>query len=315
MIEISVIICSHNPRAAYLARVLAALRAQTLPRDRWELLVVDNASKEPLASAWNLSWHPDARHILEPELGLATARRRGMRDAKSDLLVFVDDDNVIAPDYLIQALLISRQYPAVGAFGSGAIVGEFEIPPPEQLREYLGYLALRKVDKQQFSRDVMSKDARPWGAGLCVRADVAAAYCRSYANAIIAISGRRGQDLLGGEDDEISIIACNMGLETGIFPELELIHLIPEHRTSDKYLIKLREGLALSDLLLAYKWKGCVPNNPVSVRGLLGFAKNTIVRKGIDRQMYLAYRRAKYKARRIITESTNGITRAQIKAP
>lgn len=305
MFDISVIICSHNPQAVYLTRTLDALRGQEMPLDRWELLLVDNASKEPLTPVWDLSWHPNARHILESELGLAPARRRGMQEARADFLVFLDDDNVIASNYLSEALRIKRDYPKVGVFGSAAIVGEFEVPPPAHLREYLRYLALRESTESQFSRDGMSKQAKPWGAGLCVRTEVAAAYRKACVDSAIQISGRRGQDLVGGEDDEISIIACKMGFEMGIFPELKLIHLIPKNRLTEQYLIKIREGLSLTDLLLAYKWQGSIPLDPLSPRGLLSFAKNVLFRRGVDRRMYLAYRRSTIKARCIIAESNN----------
>ena len=94
MPELSVIICTHNPREGILNRVLDALKAQTLPRGRWELLLVDNASKVPLDSQWDLTWHAQARHIREEELGLTPARLRGIRESQGKLLVFVDDDNV-----------------------------------------------------------------------------------------------------------------------------------------------------------------------------------------------------------------------------
>src|ERR1700742_1990618 len=94
-IEASLIICSHNPRSDYFKRVLSALEEQSLSKDCWELILVDNRSLAPLALDWDLSWHPHARHIVETELGLAAARRRGIREALSDLLIFVDDDNVL----------------------------------------------------------------------------------------------------------------------------------------------------------------------------------------------------------------------------
>jgi cellulose synthase/poly-beta-1,6-N-acetylglucosamine synthase-like glycosyltransferase len=67
---LSVIICSHNPRPDYLRRVLGALKAQTLPKERWELLFIDNASKEPLAEKYNLSWQSYGRCINEEKSGL-----------------------------------------------------------------------------------------------------------------------------------------------------------------------------------------------------------------------------------------------------
>ena len=47
--ELSVIICTHNPRLDYLGRVLDALREQTLGKEQWELVVVDNASTSSLS--------------------------------------------------------------------------------------------------------------------------------------------------------------------------------------------------------------------------------------------------------------------------
>src|SRR5258708_24159047 len=55
MLEFSVIICAHNPRPQYLRRVLEALRSQTLPKQEWELLLIDNLSSIPLMPNWDLS--------------------------------------------------------------------------------------------------------------------------------------------------------------------------------------------------------------------------------------------------------------------
>src|ERR1700724_388037 len=103
-LEISVIICTYNPRMDYLARVLSALQAQTLAREHWELLLIDNASNQPLRGRIDLSWHQHAKHVTEQKLGLTFARLRGIRESACELLVFVDDDNVLDPDYLEQAM-------------------------------------------------------------------------------------------------------------------------------------------------------------------------------------------------------------------
>src|SRR5262245_51400394 len=147
MLNASVIICTHNPRREYLQRVMNGLKSQTLsPRD-WELLVIDNASDVPLTpDAWDLSWHPRSRHFREDELGLAPARRRGMREATGDILVFVDDDNILAADYLARAVCIGSEWPMLGVWGSGITSPEFEVEPPAELIDYLGNLALRKND-------------------------------------------------------------------------------------------------------------------------------------------------------------------------
>ena len=56
-----------------------------------------------LADRFNISWHPNGRHVREDELGLTPARLRGVAEAVAELLVFVDDDNILDPDYLEQA--------------------------------------------------------------------------------------------------------------------------------------------------------------------------------------------------------------------
>jgi hypothetical protein len=48
---VSVIICTHNPRMDYLARALAALKEQTLPKELWELLLASMLAFQP----WPLS--------------------------------------------------------------------------------------------------------------------------------------------------------------------------------------------------------------------------------------------------------------------
>src|SRR2546423_13834260 len=97
--KLTVIICAHNPRMDYLDRVLNSLRMQTLSKKHWELLLVDNASRERLSNLWDLNWHPQARHLREAQLGKTPALLTGIREARGDVLVVVDDDNVLAPDY------------------------------------------------------------------------------------------------------------------------------------------------------------------------------------------------------------------------
>src|SRR5687768_10274760 len=108
---LSVVICTHNPREAYLSRVLQALAGQTLARDEWELVIVDNGSNKPVVDQVDLSFQPNARVEREDQLGLTHARLRGIRESRGETIVFVDDDNVLAPDYLAHALEIGKSWP------------------------------------------------------------------------------------------------------------------------------------------------------------------------------------------------------------
>ena len=300
MLQASVIICAHNPRPDYLARVLDSLRSQTLPYNKWELLIIDNASKVPLARHWHISWHPMVRHIVENEIGVAAARRRGIREARTDLIVFVDDDNVLDKKYLTQAIGIGRDWPLLGAWGSGSIQADFEVKPSESVMGFLPYLALRETASPQWSNVASCLPAIPWGAGLCVRKPVALAYCQSYERSSIQITGRAGSATLSGEDKEIALVCSTQGRGFGIFPDLKITHLIPRHRVSEDYIVRVVEGTRLSDILLDYKWLNITPASPHWVRVLLLVLKALLLHSGIDRRTRFASVRALAKAKRII---------------
>jgi glycosyltransferase involved in cell wall biosynthesis len=301
MPDIAVIICAHNPRKHYLRRVLDALENQTLPKQHWELLLIDNASSSPLASEWDLSSHPNSRHVMEPELGLSAARLRGMRESGSDVLVFVDDDNVLEPGYLSTALRIGLEWPLLGTWGSGSTLPEYERQPPEDLKEFLPFLALRDIKLPRWG-NVSVADSTPWGAGLCVRREVASAYLAHNERSRIHITDRKGSALLSGGDVEISYVARDIGFGTGVFPELRLTHLIPEQRVKREYLLKMYQAGAATHMLLTYKWEGNDPKLPHGLRGFASMAKNMILRRGLDRERYLANIRAIKEMKSIIKE-------------
>jgi glycosyltransferase involved in cell wall biosynthesis len=254
-VNLSVIICAHNPRPDYLHRVLEALKGQTLPGEQWELLLVDNASKESLAQAWDLSWHPRARHVREDEPGLTPARLRGIAESAAELLVFVDDDNVLAPDYLEAALQIRQAMPQMAVFG-GKITGEFEVLPEPWMTPYLEMLALRQVDRDSWSNDPVRLGRYPCGAGMCVSRKVGEAYVEMLRrDPRRKWLDRRGSSLGSGGDDDICCTAGQLGLGVGMFSKLSLTHLIPKERLDESYLLRLVEGVNHSGYVLAYLWK------------------------------------------------------------
>ena len=258
--SVSVILCSHNPRHDYLSRVLASLREQTLPAEQWELLVVDNRSEQALAEIWDISWHPRGRHIREDELGLTAARLRGIQESSGELLVFVDDDNLPAPDFLVQATAISARCPDLGAFGAGILEPEFEVQPPVELRPRLGLLALRREPSALWSHNTTQTQCRPWGAGLCATRRVANFYRQLIPDlGITAVLDRRGKRLFSGGDDVFSRVAAQFGLRFGVFPELRITHLISAGKLNRQYLVRLIHDHALSHGVLNYMFDGIQP--------------------------------------------------------
>ncbi len=260
MTRLSVIICTHNPVPEYLARVLRALAAQTLPQSHWELLLVDNASETPVATRCDLSWHPHGRTVREDRLGLTPARLRGIAEADGDILVFVDDDNALAPDYLqhAQALLAAR--PELGAIGAGTLEPEFAASPSPELRPYLALLALRSRPAAACSRDPGDAECVPWGAGLCVRREVVQTYVRLVAQLDThGMLDRRGQRLFGNGDVAFSWAATRLGKGFGVFPELRAVHLIRAERLTQQYFLRMVFDSTFSNTVSDYLFLGLAP--------------------------------------------------------
>ena len=271
--NVSVIICTHNPRSDYLRRTLEGLKAQTLPQEQWELLLIDNASKEPLANNWDLSWHSDARHVREDELGLTAARLRGIAEAGGDILVFVDDDNILAPDYLERAAVVPGTYAHLGVFGAGVLVPEFEVEPDPVVRPRLSMLALRVVPQALWTNHIGDYFCAPHGAGLCVPRQIAARYSQLVQTMRTShILDRCGENLFCGGDDLFSWLSSDADTGFGILPELRITHLISAGRVRQDYFVRLGHGHTFSHGIIDYLLQGISPVPPKLVDWLRSLA-------------------------------------------
>ena len=297
--EVTVIVCTHNPRKDYLERVMQGLKDQSLERTRWELLVVDNASREPIGETLELEWHPGGRCVREERLGLTEARLRGIRESRGELLVFVDDDNVLSKNYLEVAVRLSAEWPLLGVFGGGA-EGEFECQPGGRVLPYLGCLALRKIEKPKWSNLPDSAAAEPWGAGMCVRKGVAEAYLQFSLGPRQLMTDRRGGELTSGGDTEICMVALEAGWGMGVFPELNLVHLIPAFRLEEAYLVRLVEGMEYSWGLIGHRFRGVQPGAGLGIPGALRFFRDWLQSSGLERRMCVARFRGRMRACRAL---------------
>lgn len=267
--DISVIICTHNPREDYLERTLNALRGQRLPYDQWELLLIDNASKEQLDEKWDLSWHPAGRHLREKKLGLTNARLMGIKESKGALLLFVDDDNVLFSDYLEEVIAIAKTWPTLGAWG-GQQFPEFEEEPP--LEKWKVDFWSGKLDRDIWSNN-FDREAAPSGSGACIRKRVAMHYASLAQTDDLRLNlGRNGTGLNAAEDIDMDYSACDLGLGTGRFRALKLTHLIPAKRLTDEYLYKLCEGFGYSETILE-ALRGSPPQQPCRIDKLVAAYK------------------------------------------
>ena len=301
--KLSVITCAHNPRADYLSAVIEALNGQTLAKDSWEYLLIDNASNEELAGTIDLSWHPQARHVREEKLGLTHARLRGIRESSGEILVFVDDDNVLDADYLAEVIRIAGDWPMLGAF-SGQVRASFEETPPEWTRPYWRRLAINEFDRDSWSNVPCLDQTTPNGAGLCVRRRVATEYVAYHASGKRkVVLDRMGESLLSAGDLDLAATACDLGLGNGLFAALKLTHLIPKERLSEPYLLNLLEAQVLSARLLESFRSNGDASPKKKLKTMLADQLRPLFMNSRERRFFGAVRSGERKAVEILTNN------------
>jgi len=187
----------------------------------------------------------------EETLGLNAARRAGLNATSAALVVFIDDDNVIAPNYLELVVAAFDRLPRVGALG-GRSAPEFEEPPQAWQTEFFSLLALRDLGPTELvSGPLVSQENKgahypgfaPIGAGMAVRREACSSWLRNRGS---GITDRRGNALTSGGDNELVFAVLESGWQVAYVPELKLTHLIPASRLSTEYLARLNRSIQKS---------------------------------------------------------------------
>ena len=101
--KISAILCTYN-RCQSLAKALESLVASILPATvEWDVLVVDNNSNDgtrEVVEGFTRLYPGRFRYLFEPRQGKSHALNSGIREAYGEILVFLDDDVIVRPDWL-----------------------------------------------------------------------------------------------------------------------------------------------------------------------------------------------------------------------
>lgn len=98
-INFSIIIPAYNAEAT-IGKCVAALQQQTVPADQYEIIVVDDGSRDGTKEAATAA---GARVLQQAQnQGQAVGRNRGIREAKGEIICFTDADCVPQPDWLAE---------------------------------------------------------------------------------------------------------------------------------------------------------------------------------------------------------------------
>jgi len=172
----SVIIPTRN-RAALLAKALHSLRFQTISPERFEVLVVDSGSTDTTREAAIQAQDElkNLHYFYTAIPGLHAARHLGMEKAKSDILVYTDDDIRAVPIWL-ESISESFADPQVALVG-GKILPEYETTPPQWVDDlwqenewgrFLSFYSLSDCGKSRKNIDPIYV----WGCNFSIRKEL-----------------------------------------------------------------------------------------------------------------------------------------------
>ena len=229
---ISVAICTYN-RADLLDQTLEQMRHLQLPAGLdWELLVVDNnCSDHTAAVVARYATELPIRALKEPRQGLSHARNCALEAARGELLLWTDDDVLVAPQWLAEYVRAMASHPEAGFFG-GPVEPWFTLTPPRWLEvNFAVFAGAYAVRSAPTGTRLLSDDSfLPFGANFALRREV-------IGDARFDTRlGRIGSQLISGEEVQF-LSALIAGGHSGLWIESASVrHYIPPDRINQRYL-------------------------------------------------------------------------------
>ncbi|EAY31993.1 glycosyltransferase [Microscilla marina] len=251
--DIAIVVCTYNPDEKIFTRLLKAINQ--LHHDtpsRIECVIVDNNSQKPLSETGYVTkllkrCKFQSKIIIEEKQGLTAARIAGVQNTSAPIIVFFDDDNEPLPTYLEELQNLFTKYPFVGIWGPGDISVDFLEPVPKAREAWMrGVFQEKHLSKIQYALTTTWTPAHPFGTGLSIRRLSIRKYLEAISNSQYSLSDRKGDSLASAGDTQVVLQAVLDGWAVGVSPDLQLVHIIPAHRTKIAYLRKLMYEVALS---------------------------------------------------------------------
>jgi GT2 family glycosyltransferase len=228
--NVTIGICTWN-RAQLLEQTLARFGDLDVPAGvQWEVVVVDNNSPDDTQSV--LARYRDQLPLVplfEERQGQSYARNTAIEAARGELLIWTDDDVLVARDWLARYVDAARRYPEAAYFG-GPVEPWYECEPPVWLKRNLKQFGkvVAVIDHGDADRPLEAGE-HVIGANMAFRTDV----LRKYRYDVRLC--RTGATLAGCEDHEMTDRVRADGRNGMWVAGATVRHFIPKERTTRRF--------------------------------------------------------------------------------
>ncbi len=121
MIDLSIIVPLYNTEE-YIARCLDSLMNQDIPHDKYEIIVINDGSRDngkKIVEKY-ASQYAQIKLFDQPNKGLSVTRNRGLKLAQGQYLYFIDSDDFVSPNSFLKIIEFMKKH-EVDIFGFGII--------------------------------------------------------------------------------------------------------------------------------------------------------------------------------------------------
>ena len=240
---LTVIICTYN-RAKYIGSLLESISANDLPKEEYEILLVDNNCTDNTHEICETfaKTHKDVqiRYVVESEQGLSAARNKGIKEANGEILVYVDDDALVDTWYLRDYSDWFAAHPETMACG-GPIEPLYETAEPNWMTPYTKALLTAWMNYGNKVRKY-PKGRYPGGGNTAYRKEVF-----DKVGLFNTALGRKGGNLMGSEEKDIFDKMHALSMQVLYLPTPILHHIIPQAKLENDYFNRLTRQIGISE--------------------------------------------------------------------
>lgn len=239
-IKFSIIICTYN-RERFLPFVLKSVVEQTLAKDLFEVIIINNNSTDSTPEicedfikknpSINVGYHNESLQ------GLSYARNRGIKESSGEVITFMDDDAILTPDFCKVTLDFFLNHKSVSAVG-GKILLQYMKEKPYWYNPFLASLLgyFNHGDKERpFTGDYFR------GSNMSFRRKLFLSHSPFSTDL-----GRVGKNLAGSEEKELFYRLKKAGEEIWYIPDAVVYHLVPEERCTLSFIREQGKGAGKS---------------------------------------------------------------------